>query len=301
MLQPTRFAAGEPGTRTDALWAKRKEGKVVMNHEKLNLRHVQETLLLPLWGRAKETKKKKPLLVDPNALSIINTVNYDFTTIKKNIHPLSRAAWIARSIYFDKKIKAFLEKNSSGTIINLGCGLDTTYDRVDNGKAFWYELDLPDVIELRREYIKETKRRVFISDSVLSKTWYQKINQKKSVLLLMAGVIYYFRENEVKDLFNEISKHFLSCEIIFDYCSVNGVKIANKKVIEKGGMSEGSYLQWGIDNIYDIEKWDSCIRVIENCGMFAEHKRKYPFLRRFGMYISDRLKVMSLAHIEISQ
>ncbi len=73
----------------------------------IKLGNVQETLLLPLWGRAIETEKEKPLLVDNKAVSIVTNIPYDFSVIAKNINNLSRLSWIARSIYFDKKIKVY--------------------------------------------------------------------------------------------------------------------------------------------------------------------------------------------------
>lgn len=114
----------------------------------INLGSIQETLLLPLWGRAIETQKQKPLLTDNQAVSIINSIPYDFTVISKNVNKLTQVAWIARSIFFDKKIKAFINVFPEATIINIGCGLDTTFDRVDNGKIQWIDLDLPDTIDL---------------------------------------------------------------------------------------------------------------------------------------------------------
>lgn len=103
----------------------------------IKLGSVQETLLLPLWGRAVETKKQKPLLIDEKAVSIINSIHYDFTVISENINKISKASWIARSIYFDNKIKEFINLYPEATIVNIGCGLDTTFDRVDNGKIKW--------------------------------------------------------------------------------------------------------------------------------------------------------------------
>ena len=132
----------------------------------IQLGSVQETLLLPLWGRAIETKKQKPLLVDNKAVLILNNIPYDFTTISKN---LTRLSWIARSIYFDKKIKAFINVFPEATIVNIGCGLDTTFDRIDNGKIQWIDLDLPDTIELRKKYFSETDRRHFIATSVFKR------------------------------------------------------------------------------------------------------------------------------------
>ena len=271
-----------------------------MHDSKIILGSLQETLLLPLWGRAMETQKEKPLLVDELAVYIVNNIGYNFNKIAKDINPLSRLAWIARSIYFDKKIRVFLEKFPEGSIVNIGCGLDTTFNRVDNGRSTWYELDLPEVIELRRKYIREESRRIFIAQSVFNDSWYSRIINKKDVLFLLADVIYYFEEEKIKTFFKNISDYFINTTILFDYCSKKGLKVANKKVIEKGGMNSQADLIWGIDNIYEIEKWDSRIRVIDNIKMFEQHKKNYPFYQRIGMNISDFMKIMSLAQVEIS-
>jgi O-methyltransferase involved in polyketide biosynthesis len=89
------------------------------------------------------------LLVDQVAVRAIDTMDYDFSTIAANINPITRAAWIVRSLHADAALRAFLREHPSATVVNLGCGLDTTFARVDNGTVTWYDLDLPDVIELR--------------------------------------------------------------------------------------------------------------------------------------------------------
>jgi len=266
----------------------------------IRLGSVQQTLLLPLWGRAIETQKKKHLLTDNLAVAIINSIPYDFTIMSKNIHPLTRIAWIARSIYFDQKIKSFIEIYPEATIINIGCGLDTTFDRVDNGKIGWIDLDLPDTIELRKKYIAESDRRHFVAKSVLDTSWYNTIGNKEHVMLLIAGVLYYFDESEVKGLFNDFHIFLPSVEIVFDYASRRGVKMSNKMVIEKRGMDKSAYLKWGIDRIFDIEKWDHNIKVISNMPMYKEFKKNYSKADRIGMSIADAMKIMSLTHIKIS-
>ncbi|HLF36115.1 MAG TPA: hypothetical protein VI583_17860, partial [Cyclobacteriaceae bacterium] len=67
----------------------------------LNLGHVQETLLLPLWGRAVESRKEKPLLIDAKAVEIVNSIDYDFSVMTKNISQVTRLAWIGRSLVID--------------------------------------------------------------------------------------------------------------------------------------------------------------------------------------------------------
>jgi O-methyltransferase involved in polyketide biosynthesis len=119
-------------------------------------------------------------------------------------------------------------------------------------------------------------------------------------MLLIAGVLYYFEEPDVKKLFNDFILYLPGSEIIFDYSSILGINLANKQVIKKGGMDEAAYLRWGIDNISEIEKWDAHIKVICSMPMFKEHKKNYPLIKRIGMTISDSLKIMSLAHIQIT-
>ncbi len=266
----------------------------------IKLGSVQETLLLPLWGRAIETQKQKPLLVDKKAVSIINSIPYDFATISENISNLSRLSWIARSIYFDKEIKAFIDIFPEATIVNIGCGLDTTFDRIDNGKIQWIDLDLPDTIELRKKYISDSDRRYFLPKSVFDTSWYDRIEKKNNVMLLIAGVLYYFNESEVKRLFSDFHAFLPGTEIIFDYASKLGIKLSNKVVLEKGGMDESAYLKWGIDNISEIEKWNGNIKVICSMPMYKEHKKNYSLIKRIGMKIADTMKIMSLAHIRIN-
>ncbi|MGD2033840.1 MAG: class I SAM-dependent methyltransferase, partial [Bacteroidales bacterium] len=103
--------------------------------------NVQETLLLPLWGRATETQRSNPRIVDNKAVEIIDKLDYDFSTITENLNEMSITGWVARCLHIDRAVTQFIEKHPEATIINLGCGLDTTFDRIDNGKIMFYELD----------------------------------------------------------------------------------------------------------------------------------------------------------------
>lgn len=273
--------------------------KQMQKTDELKLGSVQKTLFLPLWGRAVETQKKKPLLVDNTAVSIVNSISYDFTAIAKNISNVVRAGWIARSIFFDDKIKTFIAAHPEATIVNIGCGLDTTFDRVDNGRLHWIDLDLPDTIDLRRKYIPESERRRFISKSVFDQSWYGEMRRKDCVMLLIAGVLYYFSEADVKKLFIDFHFQIPGVEIVFDYVSRFGMKVSNKQVIKGGGMDASAYLKWSIDNILEIEGWDGNIEVISHMPLYKDHKKKFSVPRRLGMNIADMLKPVSLAHIAI--
>lgn len=271
----------------------------MVNTDNINLGNVQKTLLLPLWGRAVETNKENPVYTDNLAAEIINKIPYDFKTLSKNISEITRMSWIARNIYFEEKLKNFITACPEAVIINAGCGLDTLFFKADNGKITWYDLDFPDVIELKREYISEQDRYVMIAGSVLDTSWHSKIKNQEHVMIVFAGVLYYFSEDEIKNLFTGIQKTFPSAEIIFDYCSAMGMKTANKAVIKRSGMEKSAYLKWGLNDIRQLEKWDDSIQILHYTTMFKEYMKKLPAIKRIALSILDLFKIMSLAHVRI--
>ncbi len=267
------------------------------NRISVRLGDVQKTLFLPLWGRAFETKKEKPLLRDPTALEIIEKVDYDFAGITRNISEISQAAWIMRSIHVDEVIRNFLGQHPKATIVNIGCGMDTTFDRIDNGSLLWYDLDMPDVIALRKNFIKENNRRKFVPASFLEEGWLKKIKVVDGILFVAAGVFYYFEEGEVKAFLKRIADSFPGCEVFFDACSPRGMEIANKRVIDSSGLGEKSYLTWGLKNTGDILSWDSRFEIVKIYYYF-KCKDLSLKIRMIGL-ISDWLKVQYMIHLRI--
>jgi O-methyltransferase involved in polyketide biosynthesis len=267
----------------------------------LQLGKLQETLLLPLWGRAIETQKKDPLLCDTLAVEIITEIDYDFSIIAKNISYVTQFAWIARSIHIDDTIKQFLIKFPDAVVVNLACGLDTTFARIDNGSVTWYDLDLPDVIKLRKKFICDSDRRRTISSSFLDYSWLNKMNIRNNILFIAAGLFYYFEENQIKDFFIKIADTFPGCEIFFDSASPLGVKVANKKVIRDSGMDESAILKWGIKSAKEIEKWDQRIHLIKEYPIFKKMKKGFSLRKKYTLFLSDFLKIMSMVHLRIEK
>jgi O-methyltransferase involved in polyketide biosynthesis len=265
----------------------------------VDLGNVQKTLFLPLWGRAYETKKTDPLLVDKTALEIIEKVDFDFSTITRNISELSQIAWIMRSVCVDGVIATFLKKYPNATIVNIGCGLDTTFDRVDNGRLFWYELDLPDVIELRRRFIKESERRKTISTSFLEEGWLKEITISDYVLFIAAGVFYYFEEEGIKGFLKKLADGFPGAEILFDVCSPFGVRAANKMVVKRAGLDEKSFLKWGLKHTKDILSWDKRFKLLRTIYYFGD-KRLRLKLRVLG-FVSDLLRIQYMIHLRLGE
>jgi O-methyltransferase involved in polyketide biosynthesis len=277
------------------------EGGHVSDKIAIELGNVQKTLFLPLWGRAFESKKGRPLLVDKTALAIIEAVDYDFSTIAKNISELTQIAWIMRSVCVDQVVRAFLARYPRATLVNIGCGLDTTFNRVDNGSLTWYDLDLPDVISLRKRFIQETERSKFISASFLDASWLKEIKVVEQVLFIAAGVFYYFEEDEVKGFLMRLADLFPGSEILFDVSSPYGVRVANRMVIQRSGLDEKSFLKWGLASTQAIATWDRRFRLVNTLYYFGKRGRALSLKNRLFGLLSDALQVQYMVHLEMMQ
>ena len=82
---------------------------------KVELGDIQKTLLLPLWGRAKEAQKSKPILVDRAAVEVINRLDYDFSNLEVNLDEISQLGWIMRCVHIDNTVKGFLGEHPKAT------------------------------------------------------------------------------------------------------------------------------------------------------------------------------------------
>ncbi|TAJ05756.1 class I SAM-dependent methyltransferase [Marinilabiliaceae bacterium JC017] len=260
--------------------------------------NVQETLLLPLWGRAYETKQAKPRLIDKKAVEIIEQLDYDFSTVNET-QALSQHGWVARSLHTDRLAKAFIEKYPNATIVNLGCGMDTTFSRIDNGKIMFYELDFPDVIELRKHFYEDSDRHKSIASSLHDTKWFEEIKVVDGLLFLAGGVLYYSSEEEIKRFFIKTADFFKNCDFYFDALSPLGMKIAKKMVLKKGGMSMSGD-GWAIKSVKSLEKWDNRIKIVSKIPMHKGIKKGLSFKTKMTLSMPDILGIGSMVHMRIT-
>ncbi|KIX15503.1 class I SAM-dependent methyltransferase [Dethiosulfatarculus sandiegensis] len=259
---------------------------------------IQETLLLPLWGRAFETQKNAPRLIDNKAVEIIKMIEYDFSNIEKT-QAMSQHGWVARSLHTDRMALKFVQEHPEATIVNIGCGLDTTFSRIDNGKIMFYELDLPDVITLRKNFYEDNDRHQSIASSFLDTEWFKEIAIRDGLLFLAGGVFYYFEEEQIKDFFVKSADYFGVCDFYFDSLSPMGMKIAKKQVLKKGGMGMSMDGGWGLKPVHSLEKWDKRIKVMDATPMSKGMKKGVPLPYKIISTITDMLGICSMVHVKI--
>ncbi len=265
-----------------------------------NLQGVQETLIIPLWARAKESQKANPILIDRRAVAILDALRFDCTQMDKALGEYYQLVWAVRAKMLDEEIKAFLVQHPAATIVNIGAGLDTSFERIDNGAVRWYDLDLPDVIELRRKFIPETARSECIPQSVFDPEWSKAIGNPTDGLLFVAcGVLAYFKEKEVKRLFANLANTFPGAEIVFDTASRFFVWAGKWLLRWRTGMSIQSYMKWGVDSAQVVARWDKRFEVLEEYPFFSKIKMDASWCKDtvYAMRRADRMRGFNIVHL----
>jgi O-methyltransferase involved in polyketide biosynthesis len=221
---------------------------------------VQETLLITLWARATETRKADPILRDTKSLEILEQIDYDFS--KLATAKASQVGVCLRGMLFDRWVKAFLQQYPNGTVVEIGSGLNTRFERLDNGTVHWFDLDLPDAIAVRRRFFVESKRRQLISASVLDLDWIDRVKASASspFMFVAEGVLMYLTEAQVKQVFSLLVQYFSGCSFAFDSMSPFIVKSQKRHDVMKHYEAR---FEWGIKDICSISTWDSRYQVRE--------------------------------------
>jgi O-methyltransferase involved in polyketide biosynthesis len=228
-----------------------------------SLNDVAETLLIPLYIRAIETQRRDALLKDEQAVALVRQMDYDFSRVLIDTRPESQVAVILRNREFDHYARDFLRRFTEAVVVHIGCGLDARFERVDNGRVEWYDLDLPEVIELRRKLIGgEGVRHHFLACSVLDSAWLNGMNvhRQRPFLFLAEGVLMYFEEAQVKSLVLTLKEHFPGAELAFDAFSpffswANNIRVTRTKI--------GARSHWALKHSQDLERWGDGICLLD--------------------------------------
>lgn len=267
----------------------------------IDLKDVQKTLLLPLWGRAKLTKMGNPILSDPKAVEIVERMSEcDFESIQKIFTDFFNVGWITRARMFDDTIRKFLSQQPDAVVVNLGAGLDTTFYRVDNGTLRWYDLDLPDVIEARKKIIPESDRSKCIAKSLFDPAWPGEIpSAGGNILFLAGGVLYYFTEPEVREFFKLLADRFPGGEIVLDTVTEYSMPFVNNG-LKATGHDESAFLKWGINDAKTMSQWDPRIEVLEEYPLFSRLGNKDFWDQKIIDYMaqSDKTKSSNIVHVK---
>lgn len=276
-----------------------------------SLSGVAETLLITLYIRAMESQRPDALTMDEKAVALVKKISddglYDFNRMRfLHLSEANKLVIILRNREFDRCARDFLRRHPEAAVVHIGCGLDTRFERVDNGQVEWYDLDLPDVIELRRKLIGDERERYhLIGCSVLDKTWLETVaaHGQPPFLFLAEGVFMYFEEAQVKSLVLRLRDRFPGAELVFDaYSPIHVLRHNLQTATSKINMR----VTWGIWHGREIENWGAAslpgagIHLLGEWGFFDDPTPRLAHIR-WARLIEALARTFRIYHFRLGE
>lgn len=231
---------------------------------KAELGEIQETLLIPLYARAVETRKPAGMLHDPRAVEMVEAIDYDFHRFD-TMNSLTGTT--LRTLVFDEWVKAFLERSPDGTVVEIGTGLNTRFERVDNGRGQWFDLDLPDVVALRRAFFPDGERRRTVAASIAEAAWTERVHTAPAPYLFVAeAVLAFLDEARVRQVFSLLAERFPGSALALD--TVGGAMMAAQDSTDILG-NLAARMRWSCDDPYTPTKWRADVELAESITFSA--------------------------------
>ncbi len=200
---------------------------------------VKETLYIPLLGRIYTSKYYPEFFYDEKALALEASIPKRYQKISKPEYYCLAGA--TRYYHLDNEVRAFIKQYPNANIVNLGAGLDTMAYRVGAGNAHFYELDLPDVIAMRRKLLPEMANETYIASSFLDLRWLEQIDTRLPTLFVASGVFHYFTREVVQTFLQDSLDKIPQLAIVFDAVDEVGLKFANRFVKKTGNHNAEMY------------------------------------------------------------
>lgn len=253
-----------------------------MTTGKVDFSGVQSTMLITLFLRALDCKDKEPILGDHFAAEAVDTIDYDWTKVDKPSITRNRFGVALRAKQFDVWATDFLRSNPDATVLQLACGVDSRAFRLDlPAEVRWFDVDLPDVMDLRRQLYDEADGYRMIGASVTDEAWLAQIPTDKPVLIIAEGLLMYLHETDVRHLLQRLTSHFRTGELIFD-----GVTpwVATTTQLLKKYLSHWYHYPayWtATRDGSDIERWNPRLRYRDDVAIMTHYQQiPDPNLRR---------------------
>jgi O-methyltransferase involved in polyketide biosynthesis len=262
-----------------------------------NINDISETLLIPLYARAIESKSDNPIIFDQKAINITENLNKYFTNSKSKLHKKLKKGKLKKKIpeslslrtrKFDQYVLDFIKFKKNPLIVELGCGLSTRYNRIIKENIEWYDLDFPEVINIRKNFFQEKENYHFISSSVLDFNWMDNISKNnRNYLFIAEGLFMYLYEEDVKKLVIQLQNKFPGCHLVCEIANSYIIKTLGRKIWRKKfqrdfNLKENAVFNFGINDSIYFEKWNEGIKFLDEWTYFDDEDNKLGWINLLG-------------------
>lgn len=266
---------------------------------------VQETLVIPLYGRKMCSQLYPNLFQDETAVRLMDSIDYDFSVLEaKSKSTMQRFGFLEAAMRQSDlawEVRDYLKAHPKAAVVNLGCGLDNTGRACDNGQCKIYNLDFPDVIAARDQLLPAGEREENIPCDLNDTAWFEKIDGSEGAVFFAAGVFYYFLTPQVKALVQAMARAFPEGRLVFDAAGRKAVKLMLKTWIKDAEIQDvGAY--FSVEDVQrELSPWIPGGRVSARGYMLGYFSLDDPAVSGFFRFLSkvgDGMMKMRIVRME---
>ena len=226
---------------------------------------VEWTNLCTLYLRAYESRLAKPILGDRAAAEAVERIGYNFARMRYWTLPWANQFLVAlRAKKLDDWTDDFLRRNPDATVLHLGCGLDSRAFRLDVLPGVtWFDVDVPEVIALRRRLYDERPGYTMIGSSVTEPGWLHQVPADRPTLIIAEGLLMYLATTDVRDLTQRLTERFGTGELLADLLSPWAGRISK---------ITNWFDEWGTRDGHELSEWNPRLSLVET-SMFLDPDR----------------------------
>lgn len=250
--------------------------------------NVSATAFITLFARAMETQSHNPILNDPQAVALVEQLRPHFARSPRALEQQLATGRIPAMVVVTMALRArrmdayardFLARRPGGVIVNLGCGLDTRFHRLDDDAAIVYDLDLPAMINLKRTLLAAGPRYHFVAASVLDFAWMARLDPSTPHLFIAEGLLMYLPEDQVKALVIALRQRFPGSELVCEVFNRFWLRDPWKRWVDRKMQRQLSFsadasFQSGLDNSREMEQWGQGIHFLDDWSYFDDDEPK---------------------------
>jgi methyltransferase (TIGR00027 family) len=262
---------------------------------------VEETLLIPLIMRARETARPDAICRDHKAVQIVQQLDGAGAKFERAGQSMQLDIAVRTEI-IDEVVSDFLSRHRDALVVNLGAGLDARYTRLDEGSVVWIDLDLPAVISLRRRYFQENLRNPFIACSVFDQDWFDLLFRRRNqpLLLIAEGLLPYLPAEQVWELLARVAQRLPGAELVIQ--TISPELVHNERLVPAVNQTRATF-EWGIESGQEIANRISSYELLGEWFSLDRHTKRWDDALRKWWYVPDIReqvrRTMKLSHLRV--
>ena len=263
-----------------------------------------KTALITLYAHSLESQDENPVLVDEAAVRMTDALSpilaKSDSRLLRNLSQgkMSRALQVhiaLRAKKYDEVAEDFIEKHPDGIVVNLGCGFDSRYYRLKKKPFLFIDLDLPEMISIKKGVFTETESYRLIGQSIFNRDWLEQLKSYDSpVLFLAEGLFMYLHPEELIPWLKETAEGFSGSELVFETVAERYTRGFNKKMVEfklrrEIGVEGDVGYHFGLTDSRDLEKLSDHFQWIEDWSYFDDKNPKIHWMNWIGYKTMNKL------------